>query len=275
MIFKHTCVKTSSNKELSDVYLLWQEAFGDSKELIDFMLDGALSDAEIFLMYDDKILCSMFFLCDIQLKCGNPDNTIPALYLYAAATRKNMRGHGYFPKLLSFAEEYARNIGARYILCKPAETGLFSYYKKLGFETCTFFTEKQINPADKGYNFKRCSVCDKLYEAYLAECKVLDACKIKNRKMFLDSVSCAIFDGEAELYIGNDCFALLGKNCNILVVVDNSCNMHDAAASLLFETRKSGTLTEHNTNGTGQPYAMAKAIGDQKHERFICSLLFE
>lgn len=268
----HAKTRLLSEEQKHSVKYLWAECFGDSADFIDFMLNGALSDSEIFMLCHNGGLCSMFFLLRIQLKCA--DNMHTAYYLYAAATRKNMRGMGYFSQLLAFSYKYIEENGGEYLMCRPADEGLFSFYEKFGFSICTFFEQKQIKPENKGYNFKRSGISDKLYAYYLCECQNDQSAVIKDKDTFLSSISCAIYDGDAEIFEFESGFLILKDKKDIIYICSGN-NKADIAKSLFFHMETDGNLTEYNKNGCGLPYAMIKSFNGNSGVFCICSLLFD
>lgn len=268
----HTQVRLLSQNKRNAVKKLWIECFGDSADFIDFMLDGALSDAEIFMLEQDGILCSMFFLLSIQLKCA--DGTHDAHYLYAASTSGNMRGKGYFSALLAFSYEYMKENGSRYLICRPGNDGLFRFYEKYGFHVCTFLDQKQIKPTNKGYNFIKSRIKDDLYRYYLCECEKTNSTVIKSKKAFLESVKCAMFDRDTELFEFENGFVLL-KNGKDIVYICSDKNKNDIAGSMFFGIGTEGSFSEYNDSGRGLPYAMIKSFDEKNDIHCVCSLLFD
>lgn len=119
-----------------DAVKLWQEAFGDSEEYIDFFHSAHDSCFCLMLTEDDE-LTSALYLIDGEL-CGQQ-----GYYLFAAATFKAFRGRGYMASLLKKAEGFAKENGKSFIALVPAEDTLFDYYSRFGYKTA-FYAKKQL-----------------------------------------------------------------------------------------------------------------------------------
>lgn len=114
---------------------LWNEAFGDSEEYIDFFHSAHGSCVCLMLTEGDE-LASALYLIDGEL-CGQR-----GYYLFAAATFKKFRGRGYMASLLKKAEDFAKENGKSFIALVPAESTLFDYYSRFGYKTA-FYAKKQ------------------------------------------------------------------------------------------------------------------------------------
>ncbi len=133
--------------DYKDIIPLWQEAFGDSEEEINYFLDNA--NYSCIGLYDGNELAAMLFLFKCRL--GGEDNN----YIYAASTYKKYRSKGYMTELL----DYCKN---RYnALCLlPADEMLIKYYYDRGFvneadtDSLKFFEKEDI----KDWLFEGCNL---------------------------------------------------------------------------------------------------------------------
>lgn len=108
-------------EDYSLIIPLWQEAFGDTEEDIEFFCNTCKHKV-CYAYFEGEKPVSMLFLVDC--KCKN--NT--AGYVYAACTLKSYRGKGLMKTLLDYCK-----ISCRGNLCLiPADEGLIEYYKKQG-----------------------------------------------------------------------------------------------------------------------------------------------
>ena len=143
---------------------LWHEAFGDSKEYINFFLDTHGSCTCLSYEENGK-LSSMLFLIDGEL-CGKS-----AYYLFAAATFKSERGKGCMAKLLEKAKNHALHNSRAYIVLVPAEQSLFDYYLRFGYKTC-FYAKRQGINEEFEIDKNMCFIWNKAHEEYMkAECE--------------------------------------------------------------------------------------------------------
>lgn len=125
---------------------LWEEAFGDSEEYINFFLDTHKGCTFVTLIENGELV-STLYLID-----GSLDG-VDGFYLFAAATFKKHRSKGYMARLLKLAEEKAKEKSKGFIALVPAEKSLFDYYARFGYKT-SFYAKKQAEnlPVPKAEN---------------------------------------------------------------------------------------------------------------------------
>ncbi len=113
-----------------DMISLWREAFGDTEEEISLFL-SLVSEKNVITRVEDGRVVSQLFLLEGNVCDGK--KSVPAYYLYAAATLKAYRGRGIMPELIAEAAEKAKREGKGCILLLPGEDELYGYYEKFGF----------------------------------------------------------------------------------------------------------------------------------------------
>ncbi len=106
---------------------LWQEAFGDEKEYIEFYFRNRFTENMLLVYLEDNHPVSMLSLLPVRLHCGT--KRVPARYVYAVATAKAYRGRGYAKRLIETAKELTKEP----LLLKPGDDSLMEYYRKIGF----------------------------------------------------------------------------------------------------------------------------------------------
>lgn len=137
---------------------LWKTCFGDSDEYIElFFRERFKADECMVALCGDKP-AGMLFLLPITAICS--DECYPARYIYAVCTDPLFRNRSVSTKLLGAAHEYMAKNGIAMSLLVPAESSLFDYYAKRGFETEFYCKEFEI-PAK--------SIAAELSEASLPE----------------------------------------------------------------------------------------------------------
>lgn len=110
----------SSNNE--QVISLWQEAFGDSREDIEYFIHNCRHKSIIGYYIDDELVSMLFFVdCTVL----NEEYK----YIYAACTKNKYRSHGFMSELL----EYTKKLSKRIVLI-PADYSLVKYYEDRGFK---------------------------------------------------------------------------------------------------------------------------------------------
>ncbi len=113
------------------VIALWREAFGDPREHIVYFLETFDYINTAFVLCENECVCSMLFLLPTAVQDG--ERRFNAGYIYAGATRSDARGKGYYRRLLSFAEDAARQEGRTALLLRPATSSLADSYRRMGF----------------------------------------------------------------------------------------------------------------------------------------------
>lgn len=137
-----------TNSYDKSIIALWQEAFGDTEEDIQFFIDDC-KNKSVLTLYDDNELCAMLFLVDADVN-GNKYK-----YIYAACTFKKFRGKGYMTELLSYAVNAYHNV-----LLIPADSKLVTYYRKRNFDKIIEIDNIKFNECSeiKEYLFEGCSL---------------------------------------------------------------------------------------------------------------------
>lgn len=139
-------VETNSYDKL--LYSLWQEAFGDTQEDIQFFIDNCCHKS-VLTLYDGNRLCSMLFLVDAAV------NGKEYKYIYAACTSEQFRGKGYMSALLNYVTKAYNNV-----LLIPADEALVTYYRKRNFDKIIKINDIEFNECSeiKEYLFEGCSL---------------------------------------------------------------------------------------------------------------------
>ena len=142
---------TPSFGELPVLRELWKEAFGDSDEFINMFYTTAFSPSRVFAVgeeaEDGLCLCGGLYWFDGSFK--NPlGETERIAYIYAVAVSKEKRGLGYGKLLMEGVHAYLKGRGYHGVLLAPAEEGLFEFYEKLGYTTCTYRDEIHLQAPD-------------------------------------------------------------------------------------------------------------------------------
>lgn len=192
-----------------DIISLWQEAFGDEQEYIEFFLDNCPNEC-IGCFLDDE-LCSLLFLLDGSI------NGFKTSYIYAACTKKSRRGQGLFTRLLNFTISYCEKKGDACIFLVPGEESLYSFYKNFGFVSNFYRNELEIFP-DKNYkcNFSKIENIKEISEL---------------RKKYLTETDSFIFSeavmrycveeylrSNGEIFSDNDCLIFSNRKDNYTLV---------------------------------------------------------
>ncbi len=114
------------NHAREDIYHLWQECFGDSKEYTDFYFQWKVKDNQILTIYKKDSLCSMLHLNPYILSVRKQQ--VPANYIVGVATKKDERRQGLMKILLEKAlyQMYQENMPFTYLM--PAAEAIYAPY---------------------------------------------------------------------------------------------------------------------------------------------------
>ena len=110
-------IRLSKISDYEDIIRIWNEAFGDNRDYILAFLDKFSQYVYILDNY------AIMTLLPVTL------NNKKGRYIYAVAVDKTMRNCGIGKELVNFAKENCED----FCVLVPADSGLFEYYKKLGF----------------------------------------------------------------------------------------------------------------------------------------------
>lgn len=114
------------NHAKEDIYRLWQECFGDSKEYTDFYFKWKVKDNQILTIYKKDSLCSMLHLNSYMLSIR--DQQVPVNYIVGVATKIEERRQGLMKLLLERAlhQMYHEKMPLTYLM--PAAEAIYSPY---------------------------------------------------------------------------------------------------------------------------------------------------
>ena len=117
-----TTIKFTEDRD--QIISLWSAVFGDSREDVEFFLDGCKNYLCLGLFVDGALV-SMLFLVNCKYAQYNGQ------YIYAVCTAEEFRNKGYSSSLISEAKKHMGD----FLWLIPANDGLFEFYSKHGFET--------------------------------------------------------------------------------------------------------------------------------------------
>ena len=134
-------IRLAENTDKKGLIILWQEAFGDSAESVEFFLNRRFTPHNTVVAEENGRIVSMLYLLEGKVACSN--EIYNAYYLYAAATLKSHRGRGLMALMLDYAKNIAYERDIDLICLKPADDGLYEYYGRYGYKP-VFATQTAI-----------------------------------------------------------------------------------------------------------------------------------
>jgi len=114
------------NRAKEEIYGLWQDCFGDSKEYTDFYFKWKVKDNRILTIYKKETLSSMLHLNPYLLSVRGEQ--VPANYIVGVATKKEERRQGLMKILLekAFHQMYQEKMPFTYLM--PAAEAIYTPY---------------------------------------------------------------------------------------------------------------------------------------------------
>lgn len=132
-----TELRTATAADTADITAIWQDAFfEDTPQDIAMFLQAVTPEKDCLLLCVDGQPVSMGFFLPATLRCEG--RVLPLRYLYAAATRSELRGRRLFAELLTGAHAYWEQRGAAAVFLKPATPSLMAYYQRFGYRSVFF-----------------------------------------------------------------------------------------------------------------------------------------
>lgn len=124
-------IEKPTSAQISQLWSLWREAFGDSGEFLEAFFAHAYSpDRCLCVTEHDNVLAAVYwFDCEVRGK--------KVAYIYALATGMAHRGQGIAHKLMVQVHGLLKQQGYEGSILVPGEKELFSLYESMGYHTCT------------------------------------------------------------------------------------------------------------------------------------------
>lgn len=112
---------------------LWERVFGDKAEAIAMFLNGCKALADVYVYEQGGEIASALYVLPASMVLAGAQTR--AGYIYAAATLPRARGQGIMSRLLKEAAAGAAEDGLSFLTLRPANSPLFDYYAKHGYDT--------------------------------------------------------------------------------------------------------------------------------------------
>ena len=128
---------------------LWQEAFGDTLEMIEgFFCTGYSPSRCRCVTIDEKVAAGLYWL-DAEYAGQR------FAYVYAVAVRKSHRGQGIGRALMEDTHAHLRLRGYDGVLLVPQSENLRQMYSKMGYRDCTTVSEFTCEAGEKPVSLHR------------------------------------------------------------------------------------------------------------------------
>ena len=238
-------IKSPERIHVSHLRAIWKEAFDDSEAFLDSFERLAFSPSRSRCVFVDNEPVSVLYWFD----CYHKNNKLA--YIYAVATHPEHRSCGYASALLLDTHLYLKSVGYSGVVLVPASEALFNFYRRYGYEICSFIDELSCRTSNSAADLQELSVAEYIAKRreYLPENGVLEEGAI------IDLLSV-----DTKFYLGSD-FLLVaetgGEKLRGVELLGNKNRAADILCTLGFST---GIF---RIPGSRNPFAMYINLSDQ------------
>lgn len=135
----------------NELKALWQTVFGDDRSYIDQWFHAFFRPELTAVKEQDGSLAAMAFVLPVGTLNGGS-----CASLYAVASAPGLRGTGLGKAVTADAVHLAEKAGFSHILLRPADRGLFGFYRKLGFFPAFPVSETLVRLPETGCQASPC-----------------------------------------------------------------------------------------------------------------------
>ena len=224
--------------QLTSLWDLWKNSFGDSDEFIECFRRTAFSDRRCrCISIGDETVASLYWF-----DCTYLGERVA--YIYAVSTAEEYRGRGLGKKLMEDTHEHLAQSGYAGAILVPSSPSLFEFYRNLGYATCSEIRE-----------FTRLAEKAPIYieEITAGEYTRLRKSLLPYGSVIQENESIDFLNTQARLYKGED-FILAAKTqgqtlCGAELLGNTECARRIVSALGCYKG-------EFRTAGLGRPFAM-------------------
>lgn len=240
---------------------LWQTAFDDSKESLDFFFKKTVSPDRVLAAFEDGKLVSALYMLESEIIKAN--KTYSAYYIYAVCTHPDFRGKGMMKSLFEELFKVAKSRNIDYLFLVPEKDYLFNIYKNIGFKTGFSYSEKTLLREDINdiKNIKTQKLTYEKYREIIKESpKNVPVAVLKETTFnsFFNSVS-----GEVKVvYVENEGYALYEETDDKLTIFELCGNENLLLNEIFKNTEKEEIIYRQTANENPIPYGMFYKLND-------------
>ena len=245
---------------------LWQTAFDDTKESLDYFFKNTISPERVLAVFDGSVPVSALYMLESDIL--NNEKSYSAYYIYAVGTHPDYRGKGLMKKLFKELFKIAKSRNVDYLFLVPEEEYLFEIYERLGFKTGFAYSEKVVFKKDfindREHQIQKFTYKDYRKILYESSGKTPVAIlKESTFNAFFNSVS-----GEVEtVFIENEGYALYEENDEKLTVFELFGNEKLLLSRIFENTEKEEIALRKIAKENSVPYGMYYKLNDDPEIR--------
>lgn len=240
--------------EYESLKALWQTAFDDTKESLDFFFRNTVSSERVLAAFDGGEPVSVLYMLESEIAAKG--KAYSAYYIYAVCTHPRYRGKGLMKSLFSELFKVAAGRGIDYLFLVPEEEYLFGVYEKLGFKIGFYYSAEEVyrkdykNPVtiNRKFNYEDYKKC---VTAYPENVPVATLCE-STFNSFFNSQS-----GEIKtVFCENGGYALFEENEKSLVIFELFGDENLLLSKVFGVTEKQSAILRKAANENPVPYGM-------------------
>ena len=240
---------------------LWQTAFDDSDESLEFFFKNTASPERVLAVFKDSKPISALYMLESDILINN--KIYPAYYIYAVCTHPDYRGKGLMKILFKELFKVAKSRNIYYLFLVPEEEYLFRIYEKLGFKNGFSYSQEILLKRDFN-NIPKKETQNLTYKTYRK-------CIEENKgsvpvAVFKESTFNSFFfsvSGEVKtVYIENEGYALYEETKEKTTVYELFGNEKILLNAVFQSISKEEIIYRQVTNENTIPYGMFYKIND-------------
>lgn len=241
---------------------LWQTAFDDTKESLDYFFKNTISPERVLAVFDGSVPVSALYMLESDIL--NNEKSYSAYYIYAVCTHPDYRGKGLMKKLFKELFKIAKSRNVDYLFLVPEEEYLFEIYERLGFKTGFVYSQKSALKKDFQNTVKTNKTEKLTYENYRkvvehnSKNTPVSVLKESTFNSFFNSVS-----GEVKtVFIENEGYALYEETEETLAVFELFGNEKLLVSRIFENTEKEEIILRKIAKENSVPYGMYYKISN-------------
>lgn len=240
---------------------LWQTAFDDSKESLDYFFENTVSPNRVLVVFKDEKPVSALYMLESDILIDKKEYS--AYYVYAVCTHPDYRGKGLMKGLFEELFKLAKSRNIDYLFLVPEKDYLFEMYEKLGYKNGFSYSEKTLSRKSFNYieNIKTHTLTYENYRKIIKENPEevpFVILKETTFNSFFDSVS-----GEVKtVFVENKGYALYEETEEKLTIFELFGNEKILLNAVFESTEKEEIIYRTIANENPIPYGMFYKIND-------------